>query len=77
MKLRFVLLLQNYYSFTEPTKLNKAVFYDLSGKVVREQSFEQSFDPIYVFGTAGLASGVYSLSLVGDGFVKTQRVAVE
>ena len=64
-------------SFTEATQLNKAVLYDLNGKIVREQSYAQSFDQAFLFSTKGLAGGVYTLSLVGDGFVKTQQVVVE
>jgi hypothetical protein len=64
-------------SFSEPTKLSKAVLYDLSGKVVREQDLSSSFEAQYVVNTKGLASGVYSLSLFGDGFVQSRQVVVE
>jgi hypothetical protein len=64
-------------SFTEATQLNKAVLYDLNGKIVREQNYVQSFEQAYLFSTKGLAAGAYSLSLVGDGFVKMQQVVVE
>ena len=64
-------------SFTEATQLNKAVLYDLNGKIVREQNYVQSFEQAYLFSTKGLAAGAYSLSLVGDGFVKRQHVVVE
>jgi hypothetical protein len=64
-------------SFTEPTKLNKALLYDLSGKMVLEQDLSASLEANYVLNTHGLASGVYSLSLLGDGFVKTQQVVVQ
>ena len=64
-------------SFSEPTKLSKAVLYDLSGKVVREQDLSSSFEANYVVNTKGLASGVYSIRLVGDGFSQTRKVVVE
>lgn len=64
-------------SFSEPTKLKKAVLYDLSGQVVRELDLSQNFKASYVFNTQGLASGVYSIQLVGDGFSQTRKVVVE
>lgn len=64
-------------AFNEATQLNKAVLYDQSGKAVREQSYAQSFEQVYLFSTAGLASGVYTLSVMGNDFVKTQQVVVE
>lgn len=64
-------------SFSEPTKLKKAILYDMSGKAVLEQDLSSSFEAVYVVNTKGLAGGVYSLSLVGEGFVKTQQVVVE
>jgi hypothetical protein len=64
-------------SFSEPTKLKKAILYDMSGKVVLEKDLSQSFESNYVVNTKGLARGVYSLSLVGERFVKTQQVVVE
>ena len=62
--------------FTEPTQLENAMLYDLSGKVVLEQSFAQVLDSQYTLNTEGLAAGVYTLSLQGVGFVKTQQVVV-
>lgn len=64
-------------SFSEPTKLKKAILYDISGKVVLEQDLSSNFEAVYVVNTQGLARGVYSLSLVGEGFVKTQQVVVD
>lgn len=64
-------------AFNEATQLIKAVLYDVSGKVVREQNYTHSFEQSFVFSTAGLASGVYTLRLEGNTFVKTQQVVVE
>lgn len=64
-------------AFSEPTQLNTAVLYDVTGKVIREQNYSQSFEQAYILSTAGLASGVYTLRLEGTGFVRTQQVMVE
>jgi hypothetical protein len=64
-------------TFSEPTKLNKLVLYDLNGKIVLEQNFDSSLEANYSLNAQGLSSGIYTLNLVGNGFVKTQQVSIE
>jgi hypothetical protein len=64
-------------SFNEATQINKAVFYDVSGKIVLEQTFENNFESVYAINVSGLASGVYTLRLEGAGVVITRQVVVE
>ncbi len=63
--------------FNEAAQLNKAVLFDVSGKIVLEQTFENNFESVYTVNVSGLASGFYTLRLEGNGFVKTQQVVVE
>jgi hypothetical protein len=64
-------------SFSEATQLNKAILYDVSGKIVLEQAFENNFESVYAINVSGLASGVYTLRLEGPGVVITRQVVVE
>lgn len=64
-------------AFSEPTQLNKAVLYDVTGKIIREQNFMQDFEQVFVFNTKDIAAGVYTLRLEGNGFVRTQQLVVE
>jgi hypothetical protein len=64
-------------AFSEPTQLNKAVLFDVSGKIVLEQTFENNFESVYAINVSGLASGVYTLRLEGASVVITRQVVVE
>lgn len=64
-------------TFSEATQLNKAVLYDLTGKIILTQSFENNFEQSYTLNVSGLASGVYTLSLESVGGVITRQVVVE
>lgn len=64
-------------TFSEAKQLNKAVLYDVTGKIILAQSFENNFEQSYTLNVSGLASGVYTLSLESVGGVITRQVVVE
>jgi hypothetical protein len=66
-----------HISFNEATQINKAVLYDVSGKIVLEQTFENNFESVYTINVSGLVSGIYTLRLEGAGVVITRQVVVE
>jgi hypothetical protein len=63
--------------FNEATQLKKAVLFDVSGKVVLKQSFENNFESAYTLDVSRLASSVYTLTMEGLSFVITRQLVVE
>jgi hypothetical protein len=57
--------------------LNGAMLYDMSGKLVRQEKFNQGEQESYYFSVKGLPKGNYNLVLSGKDFNKTHQIAVE